>query len=140
MAYRNENEESAVPERMLGESVLRAIVECDPSVLSVYVLRREGGVSSVVRSSRLPKEAQADGQTLQHLGTIGTVILGAATKAEGIFGGTEFILGAFKNGKILLVKLPTYDAALGVRLTQSASAEHVYGKIAEILAQDESRS
>jgi hypothetical protein len=136
LAYRKEEEESAGPKRVLRDTVLRAMVECDPSVLSVYVLRREGGISSVVRSSRLPKEAQADEQTLQHLGTIGTVILGAATKAEGIFGGTEFILGAFKNGKILLVKLPTHDTALAVRLTQSASAEHVYEKITEILAQD----
>jgi hypothetical protein len=136
LAYRNENEESAAPKRILEEGVLRAMVECDPSVLSVYVLGREGGVSLVVRSSRLPKEAQADEQTLRHLGTIGTVILGAAIKAEGIFGGTEFILGAFKKGKILLVKLPTYDAAFAVRLTQSASAEHVYEKITEILAQN----
>jgi hypothetical protein len=135
VAYRKE-EELAGPRKVLRESVLRAMVECDPSVLSVYVLGREGGVSSVVRSSRLPKEAQADEQTLRHLGTIGTVILGAAVKAEGIFGSTEFILGAFKNGKILLVKLPTYDTAFAVRLTQSASAEHVYEKITEILAQN----
>jgi hypothetical protein len=135
LAYRNEKEESAAPKRILEESVLRAMVECDPSVLSVYVLGREGGVSSIVRSSRLLKEAQADEQTIQHLGTIGTVILGAAVKAEKIFGGTEFILGSFKNGKILLVKPPGYDTALAVRLTQSASTELVYDKITEILAQ-----
>jgi hypothetical protein len=112
------------------------MVESDPSVLSVFVLGRGGGVSSVVRSSQLPKEAQADEQTLQHLGTVGTVILGASTKAEQIFGGTEFILGAFKNGKILLVKLPSYDTSLALRLTRSANAEDVYRKISEILTQD----
>jgi hypothetical protein len=136
MAHRSEKEESAGPKKVLGESVLRAMVECDPSVLSIFVLGREGGVSSVARSSQLPKEAQADQRTLQHLGTVGTVILGASTKAEEIFGGTEFILGAFKNGKILLVKLPRYDTALAVRLTRSANTEYVYGKITEILAQD----
>lgn len=134
MAHRKEKEESTPSKEVLGEGVLRAMVECDSSVLSVYVLGRGGGVSSVMRSSQLPTEAQADQQTLQHLGTIGTVILGAAAKAEEIFGGTEFILGAFKNGKILLVKLPGYDTALAVRLTQSASTEDVYGKISEILA------
>ena len=136
MAHRDEKEESAPHKDILGESVLRAMVECDPSVLSVYVLGKEGGVSSVVRSSRLPEEEQADQQTLYHLGTIGTVILSGAAKAEAIFGSTEFILGAFKNGKILLVKSPRYDTALGVRLTRSANAEYVYGKISEILAQD----
>jgi hypothetical protein len=111
------------------------MVECDPSVLSVFVLGKEGGVSSVARSSRLSKEAQADQQTLNHLGTLGTLILSAATKAEQIFGDTEFILGGFKNGKILLIRMSGYDAALAVRLTRSASAELVHDKISEILAQ-----
>jgi hypothetical protein len=135
LAHRDEKEEPAGPKRVLGDSILRAMVECDPSVLSVFVLGREGGISSVARSSQLPKEAQADQRTLQHLGTLGTVILGAAAKAEEIFGNTEFILGAFNNGKILLVKLPRYEAALALRLTRSANAEYVYGKISEILAQ-----
>jgi hypothetical protein len=72
--------------------------------------------------------------TLQQLGTIGTVILGAASKAEGLFGGTEFILGTFKGGRILLINLPEYDSALAVRLSRAASAEFLYGKISEILA------
>jgi hypothetical protein len=135
LAHRNVKEGSAAPKEILGAGVLRAMVECDPSVLSVFVLGREGGVSSVARSSKLPKEAEADQLTLQHLGTLGTVILGASTKAEEIFGKTEFILGAFKNGKILLVKLPRYDVSLAVRLARSASTEEVYGKITEILAQ-----
>jgi hypothetical protein len=135
LAHRDEKEEPAGPKRVLGDGVLHAMVECDPSVLSVFVLGREGGVSSVARSSQLPKEAQADQQTIQHLGTLGTVILGAATQAEGIFGNTEFILGAFQNGKILLVKLPRYEAALALRLARSANPEYVYGKISEILAQ-----
>jgi hypothetical protein len=136
LAHRDEEEEPAVPKKTLGDRALRAMVECDPSVLSVFVLGKAGGISSVVRSSHLPKEDQADPLTLQHLGTVGTVILGASTKAEQIFGSTEFILGAFKNGKILLVKLTKYDTSLAVRLTRSANAEYVYGKISEILAQD----
>jgi hypothetical protein len=134
LSSRKDKQESGEHKKVIGDHKLRAILESDPSVLSVSVLGREGGVSSIVRSAQLRKEEHADERTLQQLGTVGTVILGAATKAEGLFGGTEFILGAFKNGKILLVNLPEYDSALAVRLSRVASAESLYGKISEILA------
>jgi hypothetical protein len=92
------------------------------------------GVLSVTRSSQLPEEAQADARTLHALGAVGTIILSAATNAERLFEDTEFIPEAFKNGKILLFKLPEYDTSLAVRLTRSASTEYVFGKTSEILA------
>jgi hypothetical protein len=134
LSSRKGKEEPADHKKAIGEHKVRAILESDPSVLSVSVLGKEGGVSSVTRSANLRKEDHADERTLQQLGTVGTVILGAATKAEQLFGGAEFILGTFKKGKILLVNLPEYDSALAVRLSRVANAEHLYAKISEILA------
>jgi len=134
LSNRKGKEESTDHKKAIGEHKVRAILESDPSVLSVSVLGRGGGVSSIQRSARLPKEEHADERTLQQLGTVGTVILGAAEKAEGVFGGTEFILGTFKKGKILLINLTERDSALAVRLSREANAEYLYGKISEILA------
>ena len=134
MSSRKDKHESADHKRALGDYQVRAILESDPSVLSVSVLGKEGGVSSIVRSTQLRKEEHADDRTLQQLGTVGTVILGAAGKAEGLFGGTEFILGTFKKGKILLVNLPEYESGLALRLSRAANAEYLYGKVSEILA------
>jgi hypothetical protein len=134
LARRDEGHRSSVPKKTLEDALVRSIVDCDPSILAVLVLRKEGGVSSVARSPQLPEEAQADLHTIQALGTVGTVILGAAENAEKLFGEMEFVLGAFKNGKILLVKVPGYDVALAVRLTRLARTEYVYAKISKILA------
>jgi len=134
LSSRKGKEESTDHKKAIGDHKVRAILESDPSVLSVSVLGREGGVSSIARSAQLHKEEYADERTLQQLGTVGTVILGAAVKAEGLFGSTEFILGTLKKGKILLVNLPEYDSALAVRLSRAANAEYLFGKISEILA------
>jgi len=131
---RKGKEEPADHKKPIGEHKVRSILESDPSVLSVSVLAKGGGVSSVARSSNLRKEEHADERTLQQLGTVGTVILGAATKAEPLLGGAESILGTFKRGKILLVNLPEYDSALAVRLSRAANAEQLYAKISGILA------
>jgi len=136
LSSRKDAGEPSNRKKPMGDREVRAILESDTSVMSVTVLDMKGGVSSVARSGRLPKGEQADQQTIQQLGTIGTIIIGAAERAEGLFGASEFILGTFKNGKILLIKMPDYESALAVRLSRSANTEHVFAKITGILARD----
>jgi hypothetical protein len=114
---------------------MRRILDSDPAILGVYALAREGGVAALSRSSKVSKEEQADEETLQRLGTLGTVILGAASNAEGMFGETESIVGTFKNGKILLMTLPEHDAALALRLARSAQTEKLYSQVSKILSE-----
>jgi len=132
LSHSEENKRTDDSIKVLGDGAMQAILGCDPSILSVFVLAKEGGVSAVARSSLLPDEAQADQQTLHQLGSVATVILSAAAKAEKIFGETEFILGAFKDGKILLLRVK--EQGLAVRLSPTANAELIYGKISKILA------
>jgi len=130
----HKEEEPAGSKLILSEKVAKAILDSDPSILSLLVLASDGKVSSVGRSSRLAKESYADQQTVQRLGTVATVILGAAKTAEPLLGSTEFVMGVFKMQKVLVMSLPDYDVSLSLRLSRTASAESVRDKISKILA------
>ena len=118
----------------MADRVLKQVVDCDPSVLSLIVLDGDGRVLSTGRSSRLQKEEYADQATAEKLGAIASVIMGSASNAKELLGGIEFLIGAFKKQKVLLVNLQQYSLLLALRMTRSANAEYVYRKISDILA------
>jgi hypothetical protein len=118
----------------IGARLAREIVDCDPSILSLMVMSKNGDVLAVERSSRLREVDYADAKTLRRFGVIASVILSAAENATDLMGKTEFLIGAFREQKVLLINLHEYDVALALRLSRSANAEYVYRTIGDILA------
>ena len=117
----------------LAQRIANDLIDCDSAILSMIVVDRLGRVLHTSRSSRLPASESVSPELVQIYGTIAMMMVGAAEKAVQIMGGTEAIVGIFKNQKVLLVNLMEYDVLLALRLTRSVNAEYVCEKIGDIL-------
>ena len=62
------------------------------------------------------------------------VITGMAANAEPLMGRLEFIVGEFKNHKVVFMNLPEYEMTLALRMARSSNGEYLCKKIAERLA------
>jgi hypothetical protein len=93
-----------------------------------------GRVLHVSRSARLSGSEHADSELVKVLGTLAKMTIGAASRAAQVMGGTEAVIGVFKNQKVLLVNLQEYNLLLALRLSRSANAEYVSEKIRDLLA------
>jgi hypothetical protein len=118
----------------LAQRLAKDLVDCDTSILSLIVVDSLGRVLHVSRSSRLSDSEQVGPELVRVFGTLAKVIIGAATSAAQVMGGTEAIVGIFKKQKVLLINLQEYNMLLGLRLARSANAEYVGDKIGELLA------
>jgi len=118
----------------LAERLAKDLVDCDPSILSLMVVDALGRVLHVSRSARLPDSEQVNPGLVQAFGTIAKTIVGAANNAAQVMGGTEAVVGIYKNQKVLLINLPEYELLLALRLSRSANAEYVCDKVGDLLA------
>ncbi len=127
-----ETEETA--RKQLAGRIAKAVVDCDPSILSLLVVDSRGEVLAIGRSGRLARANYIDEDLLPKLGVLSKLILGAADQESGMLGGLEFLIGAFKNQKIVLIEAPDHKMSLALRMSRSSIAEYVCKKIADILS------
>jgi hypothetical protein len=127
-------EEIDVAQKTLGARLAKQVIDCDPSILSLIVLDKLGRVVCVERSTRLAKSDYLSDEMVPKFGVLAKLIIGAAGNATALMGRMEFIIGAFKNEKVLLVNLQEYEMALAMRIARSSNAEYVVNKISERLA------
>jgi hypothetical protein len=109
------------------------IVKCDPAVLSLIVVGRTGEVLAVERSPRLDEPDYLGQETVKKLGLNARLMLEAAENASDVFGKTMFLVGAFKDNRVLLMNLPEYQVALALRLERSANVDYIHETIRDIL-------
>jgi hypothetical protein len=119
--------------KALAEKIARDAVRSDPSILSTLVLDDKGSPLAVVRSSNLPAEDYLSERVLEKFGMVVTVFWAAAEGPEQAIGRREFIIGAYREQMILITSLNEYKMLLALRLNRSASVEHVYMKLANLL-------
>ncbi len=122
-------------QEILAGKIAEVIIDCDTSVLSLLVVSREGKVLAIGRSKRLARADYLDDNLMPKLGVLAKVIMGAADNEADLMGDMEFLIGAFKNQKIVLIDLPEKGLALALRVSRSAIAEYVCNKIAKIVAE-----
>jgi hypothetical protein len=128
-------EDKSDPERKAAASVIaKEAVGVDPSILSLLVLDSRGQVLAVERSNRLPESHQIGKDITLKLGVIAEVIWGAANSATSPFlGPMDFMIGGFKNERILFINLQGRDMLLALRMTRSSNSEDVCNKILKTL-------
>ncbi len=117
----------------IAKRLAKQVLECDPAVLSLMVLDKKGQVLAVDRSVRLPEGEYIDDDALPKLAVVAKLIMGAAANVAEYTGRIQFLVGGFKNQKVLLIDLQEYDMVLAMRLARSANAEYVSNKIGETL-------
>jgi hypothetical protein len=103
-----------------------------PAAISIFIIIVSVflGAAIILYGKGKPTEVRAFGDAAPSA----SVLLRA--KAEGSFGAAELIIGTFKKGKILSVKMPDYEPAPDVRLSRSANGENIFAKITGILTRD----
>jgi hypothetical protein len=121
-------------QKTLATRLAKEVIDCDPSILSLIVLDKFGRVVAVERSTRLAQADYLSDELVPKFGVLAKLIIGAAGNAVPLMGRMEFIIGAFKNEKVLLVNLHEYEMAVAMRIARSSNAEYVCTKIAERLA------
>ncbi|MDA4133960.1 MAG: hypothetical protein OK441_00110 [Thaumarchaeota archaeon] len=117
-----------------GINLAREVVNIDNAILSLLVLDKHGGVLAMERSSRLSKSDYMEDKDLSRFGAMAKVIIGMAANAEPLMGRLEFIVGEFKNHKVVFMNLPKYEMTLALRMARSSNGEYLSKKIAEKLA------
>jgi len=117
----------------IAKRLAKQVLDSDTAVHSLMVLDRTGQVLAVERSSRLPEGEYIDDDVLPKLAVVGKLIIGAAVNAAEFMGRLQFIVGSFKNQKVLLMDLQEYSMVLAMRLARSSNAEYVCNKIGETL-------
>ena len=118
----------------LAQRISKDIIDCDPSILSLIVVDDMGRVLHVARSARLLEDDRAGPEFVEVFGTFAKMMMGAASRVAQVMGGTEAVIGVFKNQKALLVNLQEYKLLVGLRLARSASAEYIRDKIVDLMA------
>jgi hypothetical protein len=123
-------EDKSNSERKASASMIaKEVVSLDPSILSLLVLDSRGQVLAVERSDRLPQSNQMGEDITPKLGIIAKLIWGAAINATALLGRMEFMIGGFKNERIVFIDLQGKDVLLALRMTRSSNAEDVCNKI-----------
>ena len=119
-------------QKALAKRLVDDIIDCDSSILGLIILNYYGEVLSVGTSSRLPKSEYVSSEKIEQFGKIVMVMLSAAENAEEVMGGLEFMVGAFKNQKVLIFSLKEYNLSVALRLPRSANGRYVYDKISNM--------
>ena len=113
-----------------ASTIAKEVVSLDPSILSLLILDSRGQVLTVERSNRLPESDQVGEDITPKLGIVAKVLWGAANNSTAAFlGRMEFMIGGFKDERIMFIDLQGQDMLLALRLTRSSNAEDVYNKI-----------
>jgi len=134
MKARGQKNTRDLKKKALAETIAKEVLECDSSILSLLVVNSRGEVLAVGRSERLAKSDYLDESILPKLGVVAKLITGAADQESALLGRMEFLIGAFKNQKIVLIDVPKHDLSLALRMSRSSIAEYVCNKIGVILA------
>jgi hypothetical protein len=123
-------EDKLNPERKAAASIIaKEVVSLDPSILSLLLLDSRGQVLAVERSNRLPQSGYLGEDITSKLGIVAKVIWGTATNATAFLGQMDFMIGGFKNERIVFIDLQGQDMLLAFRMTNSSNAVDVCNKI-----------
>ena len=122
-------------QKAVAARIASAIIDCDPSILSLLVVSQGGEVLAVGRSKRLAKGDYLEDALVPKLGVLAKVIIGAADNEAGLFGDMEFLIGAFRKQKIVFIDLPERKLTLALRMSRSVIVEYVCNKMMKIVSE-----
>jgi hypothetical protein len=117
-----------------GERLAKEVIDIDKAILSLLILDKSGAVLAMERSSRLDRSDYMDDKDVGRFGAMAKVIIGMAANAEPLMGQLEFIVGEFKNHKVVFMNMPENEMTLALRMARSSNGEYLCNKIAERLA------
>jgi hypothetical protein len=107
------------------ESLAERVLAADPTILRVLVLSATGEELAHVYSETYSEKARLGGEVETRFGEIDSLTIAMFAQAEKNYGTMEFILLAFKEAKVMLLRNGKLGVYLALRIRRSADAEYL---------------
>ena len=121
--------------KALAEKVLKS----DASLEWVTVMNDKGKTLSHIQSPNFLPGPRVDSETIERLGTIDSVMLGAFSQAEAWYGRMDYALLAHEFALIILIRDGTRRLLYALKAQRSQDAEYLFGKVKAALRTSKGR-
>lgn len=111
------------------KALAEKVMKCDASLEWVTVMNEKGKTLSHIQSPNFLPGPKVDAETIERLGTLDSVMLGAFSQAEAWYGNMDYALLAHEFALIILVRDGTRKLLYAVKAQRSQNAEYLFGKV-----------
>ncbi|MGH9989886.1 MAG: hypothetical protein ACREAS_05550, partial [Nitrososphaera sp.] len=108
-----------------AERIVDDILSFNPEILSAGVIDRSGNIIANKSSESFGKRFEV--RNLEHnrySGTLAVAALGVASEVKDAFGEPQAIITIYRDCKLMLLPMPSYDVLIGLALEPSANVEN----------------
>ena len=109
----------------------KEVLDLDPALLWVMVFTTSGEIEAAVYSKQGARPGVEE-DTRKRLAILDTLFLEAYSQAEKWYGKTDYLLLAYAEAKIMLLRRRDGSSMLAAKLNRSALAEYLVPKIEKI--------
>ncbi|MGH9925852.1 MAG: hypothetical protein ACRD5B_10810, partial [Nitrososphaeraceae archaeon] len=109
-----------------AERIVDDILSFNPEILSAGVIDRSGNIIANKSSESFGKRFEGV-HNLEHnrySGTLAVAALGVASEVKDAFGEPQAIITIYRDCKLMLLPMPSYDVLIGLALEPSANVEN----------------
>jgi hypothetical protein len=109
-----------------AERIVDDILSSNPEVLSAGVIDKNGNIIANKSSKSFGKRFKGVSNLEQnrYSGTLAIAALGIATEVKDTFGEPQALITIYRDCKLMLLPMPSYDILIGLALESSANAEN----------------
>jgi hypothetical protein len=108
-----------------AERIVDDILSSNEKILSVGVIDSRGNI--IDNKSREPFRKRFEVRTLEHnrySGTLAVAALSIATEVKDSFGEPKAIITIYRDCKLMLLPMPSYEIIIGLALESSVNADN----------------
>jgi hypothetical protein len=109
-----------------AERVVDDILSSNPEILSAGVIDRSGNIIANKSSESFRKrfEGVRNLEGNRYSGTLALAALGVANEVKDAFGEPQALITIYRDCKLMLLPMPSYDVLIGLALEPSVNVEN----------------
>ena len=109
-----------------AERIVDDILSFNPEILSAGVIDRSGNIIANKSSESFEKQFKGVSNLEQnrYSGTLAVAALSIANEVKDAFGEPQAIITIYRDCKLMLLSMPSYDILIGLVLESSANVEN----------------
>jgi hypothetical protein len=109
-----------------AERVVDDILSSNPEILSAGVIDRSGNIIANKSSESFRKrfEGVRNLEGNRYSGTLALAALGVANEVKDAFGEPQALITIYRDCKLMLIPMPSYDVLIGLALEPSVNVEN----------------
>ena len=117
---------TAIVTSSMAERIVDDILSSISGILSAGVIDKSGNIIANKSSESFGKRFEGV-HNLEHnrySGTLAVAALGVASEVKDVFGEPQAIITIYRDCKLMLLPMPSYDVLIGLALEPSANVEN----------------